>query len=311
MSRNFKIAISMGCPAGIGPEIILKSLPFFSEYFSNLLIIGDKKVLKTTADRLGVPYPEKVEVLSLSELDITPGNPTLEGYRAMASYFQKAIELAKKGEVQGIVTAPISKEGLAKAGIPFSGHTSWLVKEFNTEDYVMCFYGEKLIVSLVTIHIPLKKVPESLSEEKIVKVCRLSCSFLRKIGKEGKIAVCGVNPHAGESGLLGDEEINIIEKAVKRCAKMGLPVEGPFPADTIFYWAYRGEYALVVAMYHDQGLAPFKLLHFEDGVNITLGLPIVRTSPCHGTAYNIAGKGIANPGSFTSALKLAIKLLSC
>jgi 4-hydroxythreonine-4-phosphate dehydrogenase len=151
----------------------------------------------------------------------------------------------------------------------------------------------------------------AISEEKIIRVCCLSAEFLQKLGKKNySIAVCGLNPHAGEGGLLGTEEKEIIEKAILKCKEQGLLVQGPFPADTVFYWALKGRFDLVVAMYHDQGLAPFKLLHFEDGVNITLGLPIVRTSPAHGTAYDIAGKGIADPKSFLSALKLACKLLS-
>jgi len=306
---SYKIAISMGCPAGIGPEIIIKSLNELKDYNKYFLIIGDKKVLQKTAENLNLPLPN-TEIISLSELDIIPGKPTIEGYKAMAEYFQTAINLAKEGKVQGIVTAPISKEGLNKVGILYSGHTSWLAKEFNISDYAMAFYGDKLIVSLVTIHIPLKEVPQSITTEKIYKVCNLSFRFLQKLGKQNpKIALCGLNPHAGESGLLGDEEEKIIKKAVKICQKEGIPVSGPYPADSIFYWAYKGRFDLVVSLYHDQGLAPFKLLHFEDGVNVTLGLPIVRTSPCHGTAYDIAGKGVADPQSFISAIKLALRLL--
>ncbi len=300
-----KVAITLGCPAGIGPEVIIKALNQFSGDLSSILVIGDKKVLKKTATRLKLPLPE-VEILSLSELEIEPGVPTLEGYKAMVSYIEKAIELAKKGEVKAIVTAPISKEGLSQAGVPYKGHTEWLAEAFGVKDYVMCFYSQDLIVSLVTTHIPLKEVPENITFERVYRVCKLSAKFLKKLGKEdAAIALCGVNPHAGEGGLLGSEEKEILEKVVAKCHQEGLKVKGPFPADTVFYWALKGRFGLVIAMYHDQGLAPFKLLHFQDGVNITLGLPIIRTSPAHGTAYDIAGKGIADPESFLSALKLA------
>lgn len=306
---NFKIAISLGCPAGIGPEIILKSLFYFQKYWKKILLIGDKKVLQKISQKLNLKLPP-VEILSLSELDIIPGKPTLEGYQAMVNFLQTAIELAKKGEIQAIVTGPISKEGLNKVGILYKGHTDWLAEEFQVKDYVMCFYGKKLIVSLVTTHIPLKEVPLRIHLEKILRVCEISYEFLKKVKnkKELKIALCGLNPHAGEGGLLGKEEKEILEPAVEMSQKRNIPVYGPYPADSLFFWAFKGRFDLVVSLYHDQGLSPFKLLHFEDGVNVTLGLPVIRTSPCHGTAYDIAGKGIANPKSFISALKLAIKL---
>jgi len=310
-----KIAISMGCPAGIGPEIIVKALYYFQQYkpeiLKKIIIIGDQKVLSKTSFNLKIPIPSEVEIDSISYLDVIPGNPTLEGYKAMAQYFEKAIKLAKEKKIQAIVTAPISKEGLNKVGINYSGHTDWLAKEFNVDKYVMAFYGEKMIVSLVTTHIPLKYVPQSITFEKIIDTARLSYEFLKRLKiDEPKIAICGLNPHAGEEGLLGNEEKTIIEKAVKICKEEGIPLYGPYPSDSLFYWAYKGRFHLVIALYHDQGLIPFKLLHFEDGVNITLGLPIIRTSPCHGTAYDIAGKGIANPQSFISALNLALKLIS-
>jgi 4-hydroxythreonine-4-phosphate dehydrogenase len=310
-----KIAISMGCPAGIGPEIIVKALDYLKKenpsVLKNIIILGDKKVLLNTSHNLRIPIPKEVKIDSLSHLDIIPGKPDLEGYKAMADYFKKAIELAKNKEVQAIVTAPISKEGLNKIGINYSGHTDWLAKEFNVDKYVMAFYGEKMIVSLVTIHIPLKEVPKNIDIEKIVNTAKLSYEFLKRLKIENpKIAICGLNPHAGESGILGDEEKTIIEKAVEKCKKDGIPLYGPYPSDSLFYWAYKGKFDLIIALYHDQGLIPFKLIHFEDGVNITLGLPIIRTSPCHGTAYDIAGKGIANPKSFISAINLSLKLLS-
>jgi len=307
-----KIAITLGCPAGIGPEVLVKGLYHLKNnpsVLKKLLIIGDKRIIESRAKLLNLTFPKEVELLSLSELEVSPGKPTIEGYKAMAKYIQKALELAKQGEIKAIVTLPVSKEGLEKANIPYAGHTDWLAKELGVERYVMCFYSKDLIVSLVTTHIPLKDVPSKITEEKIYDVSKLSWEFLKKLGKKsGKMAICGLNPHAGEAGLLGTEEIEIISKAVEKCKADGIPVEGPFPSDSLFYWAYKGRYSLVIALYHDQGLIPFKLLHFEDGVNITLGLPVVRTSPCHGTAYDIAGKGIASEKSFLSALELALEL---
>ncbi|NPA39958.1 MAG: 4-hydroxythreonine-4-phosphate dehydrogenase PdxA [Thermodesulfobacteria bacterium] len=308
-----KVAITLGCPAGIGPEVLIKGLNKLKKKnpsaLKELLVIGDNCVIQDREKFLNLKLPKEVEVLSVSSLKISPGHPTIEGYKAMAEYIKKALELAKQKKIKAIVTLPVSKEGLEKANIPYAGHTDWLAKELGAKEYVMCFYSKDIIVSLVTTHIPLKEVPYKISEEKIISVARLSWEFLKKLKKKPeKMAICGLNPHAGEGGLLGTEEIEVISKAVEKCKTFGIPLEGPFPSDSLFYWAYKGRYPLVIALYHDQGLIPFKLLHFEDGVNITLGLPIVRTSPCHGTAYDIADKGIANEESFLSALELALEL---
>ncbi|WP_240702770.1 4-hydroxythreonine-4-phosphate dehydrogenase PdxA [Thermodesulfobacterium sp. TA1] len=313
ITHSKKIAITLGCPAGIGPEVILKSLDYFKKNFpeilNHLLIIGDEKVLKERACWLKVEFPKEVEVLSLSELSIQPGKPCIEGFLAMSSFVQKAIELAKEGKIKAIVTGPISKEGLEKVGVKHKGHTEWLAKDLGSKEFVMSFYGERLKVSLVTTHIPLKEVSERITTDKVFTTVKLSYEFLLKLGVDyPKIALCGVNPHAGEGGLLGKEEETVLKDVINLCQEAGFPVYGPYPADSLFFWAYQGRFDLVVAMYHDQGLAPFKLIHFEDGVNLTLGLPVVRTSPCHGTAYDIADKGIANPSSFIQAIKLAYKL---
>ncbi len=306
------IAITLGDPAGVGPEVLLKALPHFKKYLKKFLIIGDKKVLETRAKLFSLKLPQKLEILSVSDLDIKPSQPTLEGYQAMLSYLETAISLAKEGKVKAIVTLPITKEGLAKIGSKYRGHTELLADAFGVKDYVMCFYGRRLIVSLLTTHLPLKEVPYALSEEKVIAVAKLSYEFLQKIKPKKKtlnLAICGVNPHAGEAGLLGEEEIRILIPAIKRANDLGIPLTGPYPADSLFYHAVKGRFDLVVAVYHDQGLSPFKLIHFKDGVNVTLGLPILRTSPCHGTAYDIAPLGIASPESLISALKLSLKLL--
>ena len=315
MSERDKVIVSMGCPAGIGPEVLLKGIwevyqKFFKDIFERVIVVGDEKVLRERARLLGIPYPEELKVISVSNLKVVPGEPTEASDKAMAEYVKVSIKLLKEGKAGALVTCPITKEGISRAGIPYKGHTDWLASEFGVKDYVMCFYGEKMIVSLVTTHIPLKEVPARLNFDNITSVIKISWDFLKRLKRQDKgIAVCGLNPHAGEGGLLGKEEIEFIKEAVSHAQKQGIKVKGPFPPDTIFYWAYKGRYDLVVSLYHDQGLAPFKLVHFEDGVNITLGLPIIRTSPCHGTAYDIAKKGIANPQSFVSALKLALRLL--
>ena len=306
------IAITLGDPAGVGPEVLLKALPYFKRHLKKFLIIGDKKVLEARAKLFSLKLPHEVEILSVSELDVEPSQPTLEGFQAMLTYLETAISLAKEKRVKAIVTLPITKEGLAKVGSKYRGHTELLADAFGVKDYVMCFYGKRLIVSLLTTHLPLKEVPGALSEEKVISVAELSYEFLRKIKPKKKslsLALCGVNPHAGEGGLLGEEELRILFPAVEKSKASGIPLSGPYPADSLFYHAVKGRYDLVIAIYHDQGLAPFKLIHFKDGVNVTLGLPIVRTSPCHGTAYDIAPLGVASPKSLISALKLSLKLL--
>jgi len=306
------IAITLGDPAGVGPEVLLKALPYFKRHLKKFLIIGDKKVLEARAKLFSLKLPHEVEILSVSELDVEPSQPTLEGFQAMLTYLETAISLAKEKRVKAIVTLPITKEGLAKVGSKYRGHTELLADAFGVKDYVMCFYGRRLIVSLLTTHLPLKEVPGALSEEKVISVAKLSYEFLRKIKPKKKslsLALCGVNPHAGEGGLLGEEELRILFPAVEKSKALGIPLSGPYSADSLFYHAVKGRYDLVIAIYHDQGLAPFKLIHFKDGVNVTLGLPIVRTSPCHGTAYDIAPLGVASPKSLISALKLSLKLL--
>lgn len=313
MKKNFKIAITLGCPSGIGPEVIVKALNYFKKHrpylLKHLLLIGDKKVLEERARLIKLDIPREVEIISLTNLEIKPGIPTLEGYKGMVLYLKEAIKLAKEGKIKGMVTSPISKEGLQKIGISYKGHTEWLAEEFGINNYTMAFYGKKLKIGLVTTHIPLKEVPKNITPQKIFTVVKNCYEFLKKLGYSfPKIALCGLNPHAGEKGILGDEEQSILKEGLILCEQNNIPVYGPYPADSVFYWAYKKKYDMVVALYHDQGLAPFKLVHFEDGVNITLGLPIVRTSPCHGTGYDIADKGIANPKSFIQAVFLCYKL---
>jgi 4-hydroxythreonine-4-phosphate dehydrogenase len=320
-----KLAITMGDPGGIGAEIIVKALlsPKVSRV-SIPIIIGNSVVMKETLRVLNVPStlriirsPEEAKPLknSIDCIDIGIMNkikknrPSAKGGRACVSYIKKAVEFALHKSVDGIVTAPISKEALKMAGVSWPGHTEMLADFTKTKDYAMMFIGEPLRIILVTIHTALKDIPRSITQEKIVKTIRFAkkaCDMLKI--KNPRIAVAGLNPHAGEAGRFGDEEIKKIIPAIQESRKEHIPVSGPYPPDTVFYKAYKGEIDIVVCMYHDQGLIPLKMIAFDRGVNLTLGLPFIRTSPDHGTAYDIAWKGIASPSSMIEAIKVAAKL---
>ncbi len=228
----------------------------------------------------------------------------------MVSYILTAIDLALEGEVSGMVTGPISKTALNLSGYPYPGHTELLAAKTGAYEVAMMLAGGEFRVVLATIHCALAEVPGRLSEEGLLRLFRLTCQALAAdFGlEEPRLGVAALNPHAGEGGLFGREEEEIITPAVQKAQAEGLPVSGPFPADTLFWRHHQGEFAAIVAMYHDQGLIPLKLLHFLDGVNVTLGLPIIRTSVDHGTAYELAGTGKAHPGSLKAALVLAAEM---
>jgi len=321
------ITITMGDPAGIGPEVILKTLLRDDVYqVCRPIVLGDINVLRMVSKKLGplsfhtiknpsevTGSPGLVDVISVSNLkrdSFVPGRPTVPGGKAMVDYITKAVDLNKDGQVSAMVTCPISKELMHKAGYRFDGHTELLAQLTNTRDYGMMLAGESLRVSLATIHCALKEVPQRLNKGLILKTIRLTYRALEEdfAIKRPHVAVAGLNPHAGEAGLFGLEDKEIIRPAVEEAKNDGLLVDGPFPADTIFYHAINGRFDAVVAMYHDQGLIPVKLLSFSDSVNITLGLPIIRTSVDHGTAYDIAGKGIADPSSLIAAIRMAAKI---
>ncbi len=235
-----------------------------------------------------------------------PGRASAAGGRAALAAVTGATQLALDGFVDAIVTAPISKEAIRAAGSPFPGHTEMLAALTKAKRHAMMLVGGPLRVSLATIHVPLAQVPSLITARGIRTVIELTWEAVRLFGlRRPRIAVCGLNPHAGEAGLMGDEERRVIAPAVRAMAKKGVPVSGPYPADTIFHRAARGEFAAVVAMYHDQGLGPLKTLAFDTGVNLTLGLPIIRTSVDHGTAFDIAGKGVASAESLLAAVELA------
>jgi 4-hydroxythreonine-4-phosphate dehydrogenase len=322
------IGITMGDPTGVGPEIIVKVLSHESTFrFCHPVVLGDRNILERAIQLLNKPlavneiktiaeknmHPGALNLLPLSALPLDKagyGNPTKACGEGMVTYIKEAARLGLEGIIDAITTAPISKKALSDAGYSYPGHTELLAELTGSNDYVMMLAGERLRVVLVTIHCSLHDVFNLLTTEKIVKTIRITNDALRDFFGEAhpRIAVAGLNPHAGEAGLFGSEEQTIILPAIERARQSGINVEGPLPPDTLFYHAAQGSYGAVVAMYHDQGLIPLKLLHFEDGVNITLGLPLIRTSVDHGTAYDIAGTGKANPSSLLHALKIAARM---
>lgn len=317
----------MGCPVGIGPEIILK-------YYASLdaaqsippIVIGDIDILSYNAKHLGLKSEcvswqpgdslpnRKIPVYAISELDPEKhkwGSPDRQTGLAMAAYIESGVKLISNGVLDGITTCPITKSALQKAGYSYPGHTEMLAALTDTTHFAMMLSGEKLRVTLATIHCRFTEVPRLLSHQSILELIRITHTSLKiDFGiNDPKIGVAGLNPHGGEDGIFGREELDIIEPAINDAQGEGINAFGPFPPDTVFYQASQGKFDTVVCMYHDQGLIPFKLLHFSDGVNITLGLPIVRTSVDHGTAYDIAGKGLANASSLDAAITLADKIV--
>ncbi len=323
------LLISMGDPAGIGPEVILKALYKLRGEIQNKaflpVIVGDLGILKLTAKTLKLPVEfeeissleglrenESLKVINLSDLSqsIKPGYPTSEGGKAAFEYVVYATGLILQGKANALVTAPLSKAVVALSGRPFRGHTELLAELSGTKDFAMMFVGEKLKVSLVTTHIPYKEVPRALSVEEVFKKVLLTKRALEDLFGiiNPKLALCGLNPHAGEEGQMGKEEVKILLPTVRKAVEEGINLQGPFPSDSLFFWAYKGKWDAVIALYHDQGLIPFKIHHFHKGVNLTIGLPFIRTSPDHGTAYDIAGKRKADPRSMIEAIKLAAYL---
>ena len=338
------IGITMGDPAGIGPEIIVAALqnPIIQP-LCQPLIFGDVNIMKkavalkksnlTIHSVLPSPPEQRIAakdiismdalpadtipVLSLSDLSfdgIEPGVPTAETGRAMLNYITHAVDAALSKDIAAMVTAPITKTALKLAKSQFHGHTELIAHRTGTKKYAMMLAGDRLKVILVTIHTALASVPALLTPAAIIETIEIASRALRKnFGMPNpRIAVAGLNPHAGEDNMFGDEEEKAIRPAVleakQRAKRRGenVTIEGPFPPDTLFHHAASGKYDCVVCMYHDQGLIPFKLLHFSDGVNTTLGLPIIRTSVDHGTAYDIAWKNIADPTSLVQAIKMAV-----
>lgn len=317
----------MGDPAGIGPEIIAKVLD--SDEIVPLcvpVVIGDAGVMRKLIEELRLPVtvnsitslsqaaPAKgrIDVLDLKNVDLTAhewGKPGASSGSSVVEYIKKAVELAMDREADAIVTAPISKEMMNAAGHHYAGHTELLADLTGTKEYGMLFVGGGLHVILVTIHVALKDVSRLITQASVLKTLRLAHRAMQSFGiDKPRIGVAALNPHAGEGRLFGNEEWDIILPAVVKARGEGIHASDPIPADTLFYKARNNYYDIVVAMYHDQGLAPLKMIAFGKAVNVTVGLPILRTSVDHGTAYDIAGKGCADPTSLLEAVKLAVSM---
>jgi len=284
-----RVAITCGDPAGIGPEIAHKAA-------------SDARV--TTVCEPVLYGPERGLLRA-----IRPGELSVDAGRAAHDAIVRAVRDAMDGKVAAMATAPINKEAFALAGLRWRGHTELLQELTGAPRVAMMFYAEELCVVLATVHVALKDVPARLTAASLRDAIELSAEWLPRFGfSSPRLALAGLNPHAGEHGVIGDEEQQVLEPVAAECRARGIDVTGPLPADTVFVRAARGEFDAVVACYHDQGLIPVKLLAFGKAVNVTLGLPIIRTSVDHGTAFDIAGKGVADPGSMIEAVLLAAKL---
>ncbi|MFH1858409.1 MAG: 4-hydroxythreonine-4-phosphate dehydrogenase PdxA [Candidatus Omnitrophota bacterium] len=302
--------VTFGDPSGIGPEIVLKALQKPKIHrFGPVVVIGSETLLKRTERLTGLRLPKKVffvDLRNIKEKRFRFGQISGSFGRAAFEYIQEGVRLIGKEGNGILVTAPISKEALQKAGLSWPGHTEMLRDLTRTRKVNMMFVGRRFRLSLVSRHIAIKALPRYLTRERILDAIFLMHGALRRYfaRKNPLLAVASLNPHAGEGGLFGNEEKRLILPAVAAARKKGVRIEGPLPPDTLFYNAYRGAYDGVIAMYHDQGLIPFKMIEREYGVNVTLGLPFIRTSPDHGTAFDIAGKNQANPCAMIEAITL-------
>jgi 4-hydroxythreonine-4-phosphate dehydrogenase len=284
-----RVAITCGDPAGIGPEIAEKAA-------------SDASVTSVCEPVLYGPDRAAVRA-------IEPGKLSAEAGRAAYETIVRAVRDASARHVAAVVTAPINKEAFARAGLRWRGHTDLLQELTNAPRVAMMFYSEALRVVLATVHVPLREVPATLTASRLRDTIELTAEWLPRFGYPSpRLALAGLNPHAGEHGVIGTEEQEVLEPVAAECRARGIDLTGPLPGDTVFVRATRGEFDAVVACYHDQGLIPVKLVAFGKAVNVTLGLPIVRTSVDHGTAFDIAGRGVADPGSMIEAVRLAAKL---
>ena len=306
------IVLTMGDPAGVGPEIVLRALadPEIAP-LAHWMVAGDGRILEIAGRLTGLPLANATlhDVRALGDLsDFTFGRLQANCGRAALEYVRAATELCLRGEAGAMVTAPINKEAVALSGQPFTGHTEYIAGLCGGAESRMLLACERLAVVHVSTHVALRLACE-LSLERIVRTIELGHEAMRRLGFERpRIAVCGLNPHAGEHGMFGSEDQRAIVPAIEAARAKGIDATGPHAADTVFLQAWRGAYDLVVAMYHDQGHIPMKLLDFEGTVNVTLGIPIIRTSVDHGTAFDIAGKNLADPRSMKQSMRLAARM---
>jgi len=332
----YKLAITMGDPAGVGPEVTVRALSSMDEKLrQELMVVGEACWLNEVAEKIGGPAAalhfhenpdfstrkESTPVSSVGKIAVC--NPLSGALPRLArghdyavfgdasfAYVEKGVGLVMDGVCKALATAPISKRAWHLAGHQYPGHTELLCQLSGSSKVGMMFWGERLKVLLATTHLPLAKVPETLTVELLQGQIEMLYDFMRRAGIKGDIGLAALNPHAGEHGAFGDEEKTILQPAVARLRENGIPVVGPVPADVLFYQALNGRYGVLVALYHDQGLVPFKMLYFNDGVNLSIGLPFIRTSVDHGTAFDISEKFIADSSSMASAIALALRLSS-
>lgn len=320
------VLLTLGDPNGLGPELTCRALSSSQHTSVRLVLIGPEQALAHHAHALGLhpfwrslddirslPDAPGIFHLALPELAVaafTPGKATPQGGLAAGLALETACALLAEGTAQSLVTCPLNKAKLQQAGFPFAGHTEFLAARagMRAQDVCMHFWGPRIRVSLATTHPALRQVPGLITHEVILRKLELTLALLRFMEDDRPVAVCGLNPHAGEDGRIGDEEDRIIAPAVSTARDKAWNVVGPLAADTVFRRALLGEFSAVLAMYHDQGLGPFKLLHFHSGIQITLGLPYVRTSPDHGTGYDLVGTGKASVRSLKTALDMAVRL---
>ncbi len=316
-NRSRLIAVTLGDPAGVGPEVALRALARLpKKNLKNIVLIGDEVFYASLARKLKLVLPFKHIRFYFDRkvpLNIQRGRSDNALTKLAVRSIETAVLLAMRGEVSAIVTPPINKSGLKKAGFSIPGHTEYLARLSNTKRFEMMLVGGRLRVVLVTRHTPIRQVPDQITKKRIEDAISLTIQELKQsFGiKKPRLVVCGLNPHAGEEGTIGREEMDVIGPAVESARKnKGAEITGPLSPDALFYDAHAGRYDAEICMYHDQGLIPLKMISRGKGVNVTLGLPFVRTSPDHGTAYDIAAGFNADPGSMLEAIKLAIKLSS-
>jgi 4-hydroxythreonine-4-phosphate dehydrogenase len=317
-----RIAVSLGDPSGVGPEVTAGALAALQREVAPL-VFGDARHLARELSALGLPLVEPgelpprggalVAVTRLPAADLRPGKPTAAGGAAQLAYLSAAFEAVRRGDAAALCTAPVSKAQVARTLPGFVGHTEWLEARCGGRRTVMMLAGSRLRIALVTNHVAFGKLRRAITRDRIVETLTITHRALSQdLGfRRPRLALAALNPHAGEQGNFGDEESTLLLPALARARALGAPAAGPFPADSVFFRAALGEFDAVVALYHDQGLIPVKLLdavNADPAVNVTLGLPIVRTSPDHGVAYDIAGKGKASPASMVAALRLAARM---
>ena len=310
-----KIGITLGDPGGIGPEVTLKSLSSLSALpAARYVLFGSHSVIDHERAALNLDLSMPHDSISLYEIEgftgpVVKGKPTPPNGTTSFRCFEQAVQQAQKGNIQALVTAPVSKQSWDLAGIPWAGHTEYLNRFY--PEAIMFFWSDDLKVALYTHHIPLQQAIAKVKEKPLFEfILRLDKNVQSILSPNFEFLVSGLNPHAGEKGLMGSEDIEDILPAIERARSKGIPVSGPFPPDIVFREALNNPDKIAIALYHDQGLIPFKLVAFDRGVNLTLGLPFIRTSPDHGTAFDIAGKGIADPNSMIEAIRLAHRFAS-